>query len=91
MDKNKVDKAAEVIMQHIDKACFGIFDTRNVMRDDMTTLYNEDGLTVDICYDWEYFEVFGLTCEEFAALAHKYNVEVDRLFGIPTDEEEEDD
>jgi len=39
----------------------------------MTCIYYEDGLQVDICYRYEYFEVFGLSDEEFEALKKYYN------------------
>lgn len=40
----------------------------------METIYEKDGITIDICYDWDYFEVFGMTNEEF--------IDFKRLFGI---------
>jgi len=38
----------------------------------MSTLYDEDGLTIDICYEWAYFEVFGLSDSEFEELERYY-------------------
>jgi len=69
----KIDIAKNIILDNIGDACHGIFNTRNLVGDDMTTLYEEDGLQIDICYDWDYFEVFGLTYEEFAELKRWYN------------------
>lgn len=38
----------------------------------MSTIYDEDGLTIDVCYYYSYFEVFGLTDEEFEELKKFY-------------------
>lgn len=38
----------------------------------MTTLYRGDELIIDICYSHRYFEVFGLTGEEFRELNEYY-------------------
>lgn len=48
-------------------AC-GIFSSRNTVGDHMTTIYDEDGITVDVCYNWDYIEVFGLSAPEFKDL-----------------------
>lgn len=69
----KLEKAKEVIKEYYDNARCGIFDTRNVGGDSMTTIYKEDGLTIDIGYFWEYFEVFGLTDDDFEELEFFYN------------------
>lgn len=67
-----LDRAKKVIKEHIKSAMCGIFDTRNCAGDDMVTIYDEDGLIVDICYNWEYFEVFGLSMSEFQQLEDFY-------------------
>ena len=67
-----LDRAKKVIKQYISFAMCGIFDTRNWAGDDMATIYAKDGLTVDICYDCEYFEVFGLSMSEFQQLEDFY-------------------
>ena len=69
---NKLEIAKKVIAENIDDARCGIFDTRNLVGDDMDTLYDSDDLTIDICYGWMYFEVFGLTDNEFAELEKYY-------------------
>ena len=46
----------------------GIFSSRNAVGDPMETIYDEDGITVDVCYDWDYIEVFGLSAPEFQDL-----------------------
>ena len=44
------------------------FDCRNIMGDSMSTIYDEDGITVDFCYHYEYLEIFGLSDEEYSSL-----------------------
>ena len=51
------------------------FDTRNIIGDSMYTVYDEDGITVDYCYDYDYLEIFGLTKEEYISLKDILNVE----------------
>ena len=65
---NKLQKAKEIIKKNFSDARCGIFDCCNTVGDRMTTLYDEDGLTIDICYGWAYFEVFGLSDSEFIEL-----------------------
>lgn len=69
----KLEKAKEIVKEFIEDAGCGIFNTRNIVGDRMETLYDEDGLQVDICRFYEYFEVFGLSKDEFAELAKYYN------------------
>lgn len=71
MDKLKVAK--KVIKENIKYGYCGLFNTRNDCGDAMTTLYEEDGLTIDICYFYSYFEVFGLTDAEFQSLDVYYH------------------
>ena len=63
--------AKEVIKNYIEDARFGIFNTRNIAGDPMEVIYCEDGLEIDICYHYGYFEVFGLG-EEFKELKDYY-------------------
>ena len=63
--------AKDVIKNHIEDARFGIFNTRNIVGDPMEVIYYEDGLEIDICYYYGYFEVFGLG-EEFKELKNYY-------------------
>lgn len=70
--KTKLDKAKEIIKDNIEDASCGIFDSRNIAGDEMDNIYEDNELTIDICYDWEYFEVFGLSDLEFAELVSYY-------------------
>ena len=70
---NKLEQAKKVVKENIHEADCGIFDSRNLVGDYMETLYDKDGLQIDICREWAYFEVFGLTKEEFENLKDFYN------------------
>ena len=67
-----VEKVKEIIKKNIEDASCGIFNCRNIVGDPMETIYDEDGVKIDICRNWEYFEVFGLTNEEFAEIESFY-------------------
>ena len=69
---NKLEIAKKIIKENYKNANCGIFDCRNLVGDSMTTIYDEDGLQIDICYHWSYFEVFGLTDNEFTELESYY-------------------
>ena len=46
------------------------YDTRNIVGDEMETVYRnwEDGVTIDVCRGYQYLEIFGLTKEEWDEL-----------------------
>ncbi len=69
---NKLEVAKKIIAENINDARCGIYDTRNIVGDYMDTIYDSDDLTVDICYCYAYFEVFGLTNNEFVELEKYY-------------------
>lgn len=64
--------AKQIIQDNYLKASQGIFSTRNNCGDRMETLYVSQTLQIDICHGWEYFEVFGLSDEEFDELFNFY-------------------
>lgn len=68
----KVEKVKEIIKNNIEDALWGIFDCRNTVGDPNETIYDEGGVRIDICRGWAYFEVFGLTNEEFAEVESFY-------------------
>ena len=69
---NKLEKAKEIIKESWELAKYGMFNSRNNTGDKMFTIYNQDGLVIDICYHYGYFEVFGLSGEEFRELREFY-------------------
>ena len=46
----------------------GLFNTKNVVGDRMINIYKSNDIQLDICCDYGYFEVFGLTENEFKEL-----------------------
>lgn len=68
----KVEKVKSIIAKNVDDAKCGIFNCRNLVGDPMETLYGDNEVQVDICYGHEYFEIFGLTHEEFAEVESFY-------------------
>ena len=69
---SKLEIAKKIIKENFESADCGLYDTRNIVGDPMTTLYSDDGLIIDICYRYAYFEVFGLSSDEFDELGKFY-------------------
>lgn len=67
-----VEKVKEVIENNIGDALYGIFDCRNIVGDLMETIYDEMGVRIELCRNWGYFEVFGLTNKEFLEVESFY-------------------
>lgn len=44
------------------------FQTRNICGDFLITIYSEDNVVIDFCFDWRYIEIFGLTTREWIEL-----------------------
>lgn len=70
---NKLEIAKMIIKEHFHDARCGLFDSRNIVGDPMVTIYDDGELVVDICYGWAYFEVFGLSDNEFQELSDFYD------------------
>lgn len=73
MREKEFKKVKELIKEFYEQADCGIFNTRNIAGDSMMTIFNGEYFTLDICFSWAYFEVFGTTEEEFAELTELYN------------------
>lgn len=71
--KDKVELVKQIIKNNIEYARCGIFDCRNMVGDPMSTIYKDAKVQVDICFSWAYFEIFGLTAEEFDEVEEYYN------------------
>jgi len=69
----KLEKAKAIIKKYFKYGNCGIYDNRNIVGDQMMNLYDDGDLAIDICYNYSYFEVFGLSDEEFAELCQYYN------------------
>lgn len=76
----EVEKVKEIIKNNIEDAMYGIFDCRNIVGDPMETIYDEGGIIIDLCYDYGYFEVFGLTSEEFREVESFYKELVSKMW-----------
>lgn len=72
LSTDKLKIAKKIIEENFEDAKYGIFGSRNIVGDVMYNVYDKDGLTIDICYGYGYFEVFGLTDEEFEKLEEYY-------------------
>ena len=68
----KLEKAKEIVSKYYKAADCGIFNSRNILGDPMETVYAGEGLMVDVCYPYAYFEVFGLSNREFEKLEKFY-------------------
>ena len=77
--KSNLDVAKEIIDKYSSIADCGLFDSRNLVGDPMTTVYSANGLTIDVCYSYSYFEVFGLSDEEFKQLGEYYSQKIKEL------------
>ncbi len=70
---SNLEKAKEIVKTYYSVADLGIFNCRNTIGDIMNTIYDYDGLTIDICYYYSYFEVFGLSSADFEELKRYYD------------------
>lgn len=73
VEGTKLEKAKQIIKKYFSEASCGLFFTRNWVGDEMAQIYKDNELAVDICYRYEYFEVFGLGPEEQEELEKYYN------------------
>lgn len=64
---DRVDKLIEWLEEQ-DLLKMQMFDTRNFIGDYMETIYEENGIQVDICRDYQYLEIFGLDEDELEKL-----------------------
>jgi hypothetical protein len=62
----------KIIQKNIQDARCGIFNSPNIAGDIMSAIYEDDEIAIDICYYWNYFEVFGLSDDEFKSLEAYY-------------------
>lgn len=69
----KLERAKNIIKDNIEDASCGLFDCGNLVGDEMVRLNDDADLIVNICYDYEYFEVFGLSDSEFYELEEYYD------------------
>ena len=58
-------RVCELIKYNIRAGDCGIFNNRNIVGDDLVNLFKGKYIELDICHDYAYFEVLGLSLEEF--------------------------
>jgi hypothetical protein len=68
-----LDTAKKIILEHYEDYDLGIFDTPNVAGDPMDTIYEDDSIIILGCHHYSYFEVFGLSGDDFDRLEKYYN------------------
>lgn len=70
--EEEFNKVKELIKKYYEDGDCGLYNTRNVVGDIMSTLFKGKYFTLDICFYYSYFEVFGTTNEEFEELKNLY-------------------
>jgi hypothetical protein len=71
--ETKLKVAKQIIKDNLIYGRYGLFNSRNTVGDRMVVLFKNAYIEIDICYEYEYFEIFGLTDNEFNELLHFYN------------------
>ena len=69
---SKLKVAMAILQEFFHDGNMGLFNKGNNVGDLMDTVYNDDGLIIKICYQHSYFEVFGLSADEFRVLKRFY-------------------
>lgn len=78
-DINQLQVLKDIITQYINVGSCGLFNTGNCVGDQLVNLYADDRVQLDFCPDWEYFEVFGLSDEQFDELTKFYDKKVKEM------------
>ena len=74
MEREKeLEKVKKLIKENYEDARCGIYNSRNLVGDPMLGLFEGKYVTLDMCYMYSYFEVFGTTEKEFEELEKFYN------------------
>lgn len=71
--KKELEKLKKIIKEYYNDGDCGFYNTRNIIGDPMVTIFDGKFFTVDICFNYGYFEVFGTTDIEFNELIEFYN------------------
>lgn len=72
MKEKKIDIAKQIIKLLYSMGNCGLFNCRNLVGDPMNNIYDDGELSIDICYYYSYFEVFGLSESDFNELKQFY-------------------
>lgn len=71
--EEELKEVKELIKKHYDIADGGMFFTRNIAGDTMETIFKGEYFTLDMCYFWGYYELFGCTEDEEKEVAIYYD------------------
>jgi len=73
--EEEFEKVKGLIKEKIEKEdiTLGLYFTRNIIGDSMTTVFSGDFFDVDVCFWYQYFEVFGCTPSEEKSLVEFYS------------------
>ena len=69
---SNLEKAKEIVKAYYGVANCGIFNNENIVGDSMSTVYEDEDLTIKVCCRYAYFEVFGLSDADFKELKKYY-------------------
>lgn len=91
-EERRVSGVIRYIRRHIDVGEYKqIFNTRNRVGDVLRTVYADGSIILDVCDEWGYMEVFGLTDEAFDVVRkqldmliedHERRIKVQRLANV---------
>lgn len=84
----ELEKVKKIIEDNFSYGSCGIFDTRNIANDPMINLFKGKYFELDICFEYQYFEVFGTNLEETIEIYEFYNCIADEFFKKERDDEE---
>lgn len=71
--KRELKKVKSLIKKYYVDGDGNLFNSRNAFEDLMCNIFRGEFFTLDICFDYHCFEVFGTTEEEFQELKNFYN------------------
>lgn len=76
---NNIDIVISALFEHFSSTIYAdstiqIFNTRNIVGDEMETIYEKDSITIDWCDGYGYYEVLGLSSEEFGIVTSMIQV-----------------
>ena len=63
-----LEKIKSIIKDYYKSGSLGLYFCSGSSYDEKKTLYSKDGVVVEICYYWEYFEVLGLPNDQCVEL-----------------------
>lgn len=70
--EKEFERVKELIRDNYEEGHCGLYNRKNSAGDPMRTLFDGDYFTLDICYEYSYFEIFGSSEDEFEELEKIY-------------------